>query len=151
MKARRLALLIVAATLFYVGFLGYLGVLLVQAGGVAPVGLGIGVLLMVPLGLWVVGATVRAGLRHQHLARRLHEENGLPDTSGLARRPSGRFDRDAADAYFAERKIEYEADPDNWRTNYRLAIAYDSAGDRGRARATMKRAVALEEQEQVRV
>ncbi len=150
MKSRRIALLLVAATLFYIVFLGYLGILLVVAGGAGPVGLGIGVLLLVPVGLWVVGSTVRAGLRHQHLARRLHEEDALPDTSGIARRPSGRFDRDAADAYFAERKAEYEADPDSWRTNYRLAIAYDAAGDRGRARATMKRAVALEEQEQVR-
>ena len=150
MKSKRLALLLVAATLFYISFLGYLGVLLVAAGGVGPIGLGVGVLLLVPIGLWVVASTVRAGLRHQHLARRLHSEDALPDTSGLARRPSGRFDRDAADAYFAERKVEYEADPDNWRTNYRLAIAYDTAGDRGRARTTMRRAVALEEQERVR-
>lgn len=150
MKSKRIALLLVAATLFYIAFLGYLGALLVAAGGVGPVGLGVGVLMLVPIGLWVVASTVRAGLRHQHLARRLHSEDALPDTSGLARRPSGRFDRDAADAYFAERKVEYEADPGNWRTNYRLAIAYDTAGDRGRARTTMRRAVALEEQERVR-
>ncbi len=150
MKSKRIALLLVAATLFYIAFLGYLGILLVAAGGVGPVGLGIGVLLLVPIGVWVVASTVRAGLRHQHLARRLHAEDGLPDTSGIARRPSGRFDRDGADAYFDDRKVEYEADPDNWRTNYRLAIAYDTAGDRGRARASMKRAVALEEQERVR-
>ena len=149
MKSRRIALLLVGATLFYIVFLGYLGVLLVAAGGVGPVGLGIGVLLLVPVGLWVVASTVRAGLRHQHLARRLHDEDALPDTSHLARRPSGRVDRDAADAYFADRRAEYEDAPDNWRTNYRLAIAYDTAGDRRRARATMKRAVALEEQEQV--
>ncbi len=150
MKSKRIALVLVAATLFYIVFLGYLGVLLVAAGGVGPIGLGVGVLLLVPIGVWVVASTVRAGLRHQHLARRLNDEDALPDTSHITRRPSGRFDRDAADAYFAERKADYEADPDNWHTSYRLAVAYDTAGDRGRARATMKRAVALEEQERAR-
>lgn len=147
MKARTGALVITAATFFYIAILGYLGVVLVLAGGFAAIGLGIGVLIMVPLGVWVVVATLRAGLRHQHLARRLHEEDGLPDTSTLPRRPSGRFQRAAADAYFAERKVEYEAAPEDWRTSYRLAIAYDAAGDRGRARSTMKQAVRLEEQE----
>lgn len=144
MKACRIALLITGATLFYVGMLGYVGILLVRAGGVGPVGLGIGVLLLVPVGVWVVASTLRVGLRHQHLARRLHEEGGLPDTSALPRRPSGRLDRAAADGFFAERLAEYQVAPDDWRTNYRLAIGYDAAGDRGRARETMKRAVALE-------
>lgn len=144
MRARRVALALAAVTLCYVGFLGYLGVVLVRAGTVGPVGLGVGVLALVPLGLWVVGATLRAGLRHQHLARRLHAEGALPDTASLPRRPSGRIDRDAADAYFAERRADYEEAPDDWRTTFRLAVAYDAAGDRSRARETMKRAVALE-------
>ncbi len=147
MTARRIAYLLTAVLAVYFVLLGRQGVLLIQAGGVAPIGLGLGVLILPLIGAWVVVATLRAGLRHQHLARRLHDEDGLPDTSGLPRRPSGRIDRDAADAYFAARKTEYEVAPDDWRTNYRLAIAYDTAGDRGRARATMTRAVALEEEE----
>ena len=35
--------------------------------------------------------------------------------------------------------------PDNWRRWYRLARAYDYAGDRSRARETMKKAVEMEE------
>ncbi|WP_127782390.1 hypothetical protein [Rhodococcus sp. X156] len=147
MKEKRLAWLIIFATLFYVGLVGYFGILLVLAGGVAAVAMGIAALIMVPLGVWLVWATVRNGMRNQELARRLHEEGGLPDTSSIPRRPSGRFERDAADAYFAERRTEYEADPENWRTSYRLAVAYDAAGDRGRARTTMKRALELAEQE----
>jgi hypothetical protein len=38
-----------------------------------------------------------------------------------------------------------EAEPDNWLRWYRLARAYDYAGDRGRARETMKKAVLMEE------
>ncbi|MEU4418340.1 hypothetical protein AB0F74_34550, partial [Nocardia salmonicida] len=84
---------------------------------------------------------------HQRLARRIHEEGLEVDTSELPRRPSGRIERDAADALFARIKTEWEADPDNWRSSYRLARAYDYAGDRGRARDTMRRAVALEKLE----
>ena len=35
--------------------------------------------------------------------------------------------------------------PDNWRRWYRLARAYDYAGDRSRARETMKKAVEMQE------
>jgi Flp pilus assembly protein TadD len=45
---------------------------------------------------------------------------------------------------FAQVKAEWDADPDNWRASYRLARAYDYAGDRSRAREIMRRAVALE-------
>lgn len=147
MNARTGAVAITIGTLFYVGLLGWYGIVLVSAGGVGPVGLGVGVLMMVPLGLWVVGSTVRSGMRHAHLARRLAAEDALPDTTELARRPSGRVEREAADAYFAERQAEWEAAPDDWRTTFRLAAAYDTAGDRSRARETMKRAVALEAEE----
>ncbi|BDT96906.1 hypothetical protein IFM12275_68910 [Nocardia sputorum] len=65
----------------------------------------------------------------------------------MARLPSGRIQRAAADELFATVKAEWEADPDNWRVSYRLARAYDYAGDRIRARETMRRAVALERHE----
>jgi predicted Zn-dependent protease len=41
---------------------------------------------------------------------------------------------------------EVEEHPDDWVRWYRLARAYDYAGDRGRARETMKKAVAMQEQ-----
>jgi Flp pilus assembly protein TadD len=58
---------------------------------------------------------------------------------------SGRIERDAADALFQTVRAEVEAEPDNWVRWYRLARAYDYAGDRGRARETMRKAVELEE------
>ena len=66
------------------------------------------------------------------------------DVSDLPRTRSGRIDRDAADALFDTVRSELEADPDNWQRWYRLARAYDYAGDRGRARETMRKAVALQ-------
>lgn len=135
---------IVVALGFYFVLLGSTGIDLVRSGDVAAVGLGIGVLILPVVGAWIVYATLRAGLEHQHLARRIHDEGLELDVSDLPRMPSGRVDRAAADELFATVKQEWEADPDNWRRSYRLARAYDYAGDRGRARETMRRAVALE-------
>ncbi|AWK73103.1 hypothetical protein CBI38_17610 [Rhodococcus oxybenzonivorans] len=136
--------LLVAALVFYFVLLGQRGIALIQDGGAAAVGLGIGVLILPFLGAWIVYATLRAGLQHQQLARRIGDEGLELDVTNLPKRPSGRIDRDAADALFEQVKAEWEADPDNWRSSYRLARAYDYAGDRGRARETMKRAVELE-------
>lgn len=138
---------IVIALVFYFVLLGRVGIDLIGSGGVVPVGLGIGVLLLPLVGAWIVYATIRAGLQHQHLARRIHDEGLELDVSDLPRMPSGRVERDAADAVFQQVKQEWEADPDNWRNSYRLARAYDHAGDRSRARDTMRRAVVLEKHE----
>ncbi|MEV0027734.1 hypothetical protein [Nocardia sp. NPDC050793] len=138
---------LVLALAFYFLLLGRISFALIDSGKPAGVAMGVGVLLLPIIGVWVVAATVRAALAHQHLARRIHEEGLELDTSTLARRPSGRIERAAADELFEQVKQEWEADPDNWRVSYRLARAYDYAGDRTRARETMRRAVALEKLE----
>jgi Flp pilus assembly protein TadD len=76
------------------------------------------------------------------LGERLAAEGGLP-ADDLARRPSGRVERAAADEVFARRRAEAEAAPDDWRSWFRLGIAYDDAGDRRRAREAMRRAITL--------
>jgi predicted Zn-dependent protease len=99
------------------------------------------------LGIWVMVSTLRAGLAHQRLAR-VAKENGMElDVSSLPRMPSGRIQREAADALFENVRQELESDPANWVRWYRLARAYDYAGDRSRAREAMKKAVELEEQQ----
>lgn len=135
---------LVLALVFYFVMLGRIAFALLTSGEVAGVGIGVGVLLLPIIGVWVVTASVRAALDHQRLARRMHDEGLELDVSELPRRPSGRIERAAADELFAKVKQEWEADPDNWRVSYRLARAYDYAGDRARARETMRRAVALE-------
>ena len=79
----------------------------------------------------------------ERMARQLDAEGGLLDTSNLPRRPSGRVDRDAADAWFEQRRADVEARPRDWRAWFLLAQAYDLAGDRGRARETMRKAIDL--------
>ena len=117
---------------------------LLRTGTPAAVALGVGVLLLPIVGAWATVATLRAGMAHQRLARLAAEDGMDLDVSGLPTTPSGRVQRDAADALFATVRSEVEADPDDWRCWYRLARAYDYAGDRSRAREAMRKAVALQ-------
>ncbi|MCR6486876.1 tetratricopeptide repeat protein [Amycolatopsis sp. OK19-0408] len=144
MRARNVALLLTAALVVYLVLLADRAFALFGSGTGLGIALGVGVLLLPILGIWVIVVTWRNGVQIQRLSRRLDAEGALPDVSDLPRRPSGRVDRDAADAWFQERRAEVEADQDNWRVWYRLAYAYDIAGDRRRARETMRKAVELE-------
>ena len=147
-RALRIQLLIAfmcVALVVYFVLLGRAGVFLIRSGEPAPIGLGAAILIMPVIGVWVLVATLRAGLAHQRLARRAREGGMELDVTDLPRMPSGRIQRDAADALFQTVRAEVEADPDNWVRWYRLARAYDYAGDRGRARETMKKAVLMEE------
>ena len=132
------------ALIFYFAMLTRTAIALIRSGTPAAVALGIGVLILPVVGAWVMVATLRAGMAHQRLARLAAEYGMELDVTDLPRMPSGRIQRDAADALFQTTRAELDADPDNWRRWYRLARAYDYAGDRGRARETMRKAVALQ-------
>ncbi|MGB3332314.1 MAG: hypothetical protein WBA79_05860 [Mycobacterium sp.] len=135
------------ALLMYLAFLGRIAVLLIASGSVAAIGMGLALLIMPFIGLWAMIATLRDGFAHQKLSRLIAEDGMELDAGALPRRPSGRIERDAADALFHTVRGELDADPDNWRRWYRLARAYEFAGDRRRAREAMKTAVALQAQQ----
>ncbi|MEZ0341474.1 hypothetical protein ACAG25_15980 [Mycobacterium sp. pV006] len=147
-RALRIQLLIglmCAALVVYFVLLGRIAWKLLTSGEPAAIGLGAALSVLPVIGLWAMIATLRAGLAHQRLARLAADEGLELDVSDLPRRPSGRIERAAADALFEQVRDEVEADPGNWRRWYRLARAYDYAGDRSRAREAMKKAVELEE------
>jgi tetratricopeptide (TPR) repeat protein len=131
------------ALLGYLVLLGRIAVLLIGSGRAVTVALGVALLALPAIGLWAMIATVRAGFAHQKLARLVAQDGMELDVSTLPRRPSGRIERDAADALFDTVRGELHRDPDNWRRWYRLARAYDHAGDRSRAREAMKKALEL--------
>lgn len=146
-RALRIQLLIgfmCVALLVYFVMLGRAAVVFITSGQPAAIGLGVAILILPVIGIWVLVATLKAGLAHQRLARMAREDGMELDVSDLPRMPSGRIKRDAADALFDSVREELESDPDNWRRWYRLARAYDYAGDRTRAREAMKRAVQME-------
>lgn len=143
MKIRVTVGLLVAALAVYFVLLTGRALALIGTGEPVGVLLGVGVLILPLLGVWIAYSNLRFGWETEKMARELDADGLLPDVSHLPKRPSGRVDREAADSWFEERRAEVEAAPEDWRAWFRLAYAYDIAGDRGRARETMKRAVQL--------
>jgi hypothetical protein len=142
MRTKVTIAVMVLVLLFYAGLIGFKGVALLGSGSVVGVLLGAGLLVLPLLGLVLVWREIEFGRRSARLAAALEAEGGLP-VDDLPRRASGRVDRAAADRMFATMKAQAEAAPDDWRSWYRLALAYDAAGDRTRARAAARHAIAL--------
>ena len=142
MTARRAALALGAFVGVYLVLVGWRGVLLVGEGTPIAVLLGLAVITLPIIGAWVLWREVQFGLESQAMARELDAEGGLP-VDDLPRRPSGRPDRAAADAVFEQRRSAVEQVPDDWRSWFRLALAYDDAGDRRRARQSVRTAIRL--------
>lgn len=151
MRARTVAVLLVLLVLFYAFALGDRAVYLVRVGlrdgEIGNIAFGVGVLLLPVVGLVLVWGEVRFGLDTERLGRRLAEEGGLPEVEPLPRLPSGRVDPKAADQAFERWAAEADAAPEDWRSWYRLGLAYGEARDTARGRQSMRRAIALEKAE----
>jgi len=139
---KRWAALVVAGVALVGGYLGWRALELFATGTLTGVFLGIGVLLLVLLGAVLVLGEVRLAAASQRLGERLFAEGFVEDD--LPTLPSGRVQRDAADALFEKRKTEAEARPDDWRSWFKLALAYDAARDASRGRRAMRKAIELE-------
>lgn len=110
-----------------------------------PIGIAMGVALVVlpVIAAWALWRELAFGIGSQRLARLLEAEHALP-AEAVDVRPSGRPDRAQADALFPAYRTDAEQHPDDWRAWFRLGLAYDGAGDRSRARAAIRKAIALE-------
>ena len=133
---------LVLVVAFYAVLIAVKGVGLLASGSLVGQVLGVALLVLPLLGLLLVWREIEFGRRTAALAAALDAEGGLP-VDDLPRRPSGRVDRTAADAWFQPLREQAEARPDDWRAWFRLALAYDAAGDRSRAREAARHAVAL--------
>ena len=142
MSTRLVAFILATAVAVYLLFTVARSWVLIATGDPVPVALGVAVIVIPVIGAWVLYRELAFGMRTQQLGRELGAEGGLP-VDDLPRTPSGRIERDAADARFAEYEQQVQHTPDDWRAWYRLAIGYDDARDRKRARAAMRRAIAL--------
>ncbi|MEU6526050.1 tetratricopeptide repeat protein [Streptomyces sp. NPDC046924] len=131
-----------AVLVVYFVLVGSRGVLLIQAGTPLTVTLGVAVLVLPVIGVWFLWKNTEFVRDANRLAAELDAEGGLP-VDDLKRLPSGRIDRDSADEVFARRRAETEDAPDDWRSWFRLAVAYHDARDTARARKAMQRAIAL--------
>lgn len=109
-----------------------------------PVGVVMGIVLwgLPPVVVWFVWREWSLALDVQRMADELAAADELP-VDDLPRSPGGRVDRAAARAAFDEVRAATHAAPDDWRSWYHLAFAYDAAGDRRRARESLRTARAL--------
>ena len=126
----------------YIALVASRAVALMQTGEPIGVGLGVGFALLPFLAVWFVVREWRLASQVQRMADELAAAGGLP-VDDLPRSPGGRIDRAAARAAFAGPRAEAEANRDDWAAWFRLAFAYDAAGDRRRARAALRQAAAL--------
>jgi len=142
MRAKITYFITAAVLVFYFVLVGGRGLMLIRHGTLLTITFGVAVLILPVIGVWFLWKNTQFVRRANVLAAELEAEGGLP-VDDLLRTPSGRIDRDAADAVFTQRREEAEDAPDDWRTWFRLAVAYQDARDTPRARKAMQRAIAL--------
>jgi Flp pilus assembly protein TadD, contains TPR repeats len=106
------------------------------------IALGSLMLFLPAVAFWAIAMELRFGLRIEKLGKVLMEENTWPRFD-FEYRPSGRPTKASAEAIFDEYRNNVEADEKNWRAWFALGLAYDAAGDRARARKSMREAIAL--------
>jgi len=141
MKTKIAVGLLSALTLLFAGLALWSAVAFIVADNWIANILGICVIAIVVFGVWALIRELRFGLNTEKLARILDDEGLLPQDD--LPRVRGRIDREAADEAFEAYRNETQADPDNWRSWYRLGLAYDAAGDRKRARAALRDAITI--------
>jgi hypothetical protein len=142
MKIRIAVALMAALLVLYLVFALRYGLILIGLGQPVAIGLGVALFVLPLLAIWALVAELLFAVRAERLGVRLGVEGGLP-TEELPLLPSGRIDRTAAAEVFPTYRAATEAAPEDWRTWYRLALAYDAAGDRRRARWATRQAIRL--------
>lgn len=139
MRARTTAVILGVVLAVYLVITVGFGYAFVATGAPLAIGIGIGLWLLAVLGAWIIWREFQFGQHTQTMASELEAAGELPlDT--LPRTVGGRIDREAADSEFVKMRELVEADPEDWRPWFNLATAYDAAGDRTRARETMRHA-----------
>ena len=136
------AVALTALLAIYVWVVATRGFALLGTGEPVGVVLGLGVLILPLLGIWFIVREWSLAVAVQRMADDLAARGELP-VDDLPRSPSGRIDRAAAREAFEVARVDAEAHPEDWAARYRLGFAYDAAGDRRRARASLRLAARL--------
>jgi hypothetical protein len=136
------ALAVTALLALYVWQIAGRGISMLRTGEPVLIAIGLGVLIIPLLVIGLIAREYWLAATVQRMADTLFAEGDLP-VDDLPRSPGGRIDRAAADVAFEPRRAAVEAAPEDWRAWYHLAFAYDAAGDRRRARESLRKAAAL--------
>ncbi|WP_433545385.1 hypothetical protein ACQPZG_09485 [Streptomyces sp. CA-294286] len=149
MRAKITYLVTAAVLVVFFVLVGGRAVAMMKLGTPLGIGLGTAALIIPLIGVWFLWKNTEFVRKANKLAATLDAEGALP-VDELRRTPAGRIDRDSADEVFAKRRVETEDNPEDWRSWFRLAVAYQDARDTPRARKAMQRAIALHDGKPVR-
>jgi len=127
----------------YLAFVVQYALLLFSTDELVAKIMGAALIVLPVIGTWALITELLFGVRAERLTKTMLAEGELP-VENVPLRPSGRPDREAADAEFPQYQAAVEAEPESWRAWFRLALAYDASGDRRRARWATRRAIKLE-------
>lgn len=141
-RGKALAAAMIALLVFYLGLTLQRAWLLMTSELWISKFLGSALIVLPVVGAWALLRELSFGIRIERLGRRLVEEGEMPEDD-LPRHPSGRIVREAADERFPRWKADVERAPGDWRTWYRLSLAYSASGDTRRARRAMRQAVRI--------
>jgi len=138
-RTRLIAFLMAGASAIYAAFAIARAWTLFTSGHALAMGMGVAIVAIPVLGVWLIWRELSFGLDMQQMGRLIGRAGRLP-VDDLPKTASGRVQRDAADARFLQVQHGVEQEPQDWMNWYLLAIAYDDARDRKRARASMRHA-----------
>ena len=136
------ALVMTVLLLIYVALLTNTGLSLLATNILIAQVMGSLILAFPLIGVWAIVVELRFGLAAEKLVARIEAEGTWPDLQ-IETRPSGRAVRSSADAAFAKFSAAAEQNQTDFHAWFNLSLAYDACGDRRRARAAMRRAIAL--------
>jgi hypothetical protein len=123
----------------YVWLVAVRAIALVGTGKPVGIALGVAFLVLPLVVIWLIVREWMLAIDVQRMADELAAADELP-IDDLPRSPGGRIDRAVARDAFESARDAAEDAPDDWRSWYHLAFAYDAAGDRRRARASLRTA-----------
>lgn len=141
-KGKIFAGIVIALLTLYLSVTVQRGVLLMEGKSPMAITFGLALIVLPVLGAWAMVREIIFGSRIAQLAKTMDDAGELPEDT-LPRTASGRVDRAAADAEFAKYQQNVEKDAGNWKNWFNLSCLYDVAGDRKRARKSMRIAIAL--------
>lgn len=116
---------------------------LISSGTWIGIIMGTALIVFPVIGVIFIGKDLRFAAQGDAILAKMSDAGELPEDN-LPKRPSGRPEREAADGEFPRWKAEVEANPEDYRTWARLALAYRASGDSARARQAMRKAIQLD-------
>ncbi len=141
-RAKIGALVMSALLLVYVVLLANTAITLFATGVFVAQIMGLLIITFPLIGVWAIVVELRFGIATEKLVARVESSGTWPDL-GIETRPSGRAVRSSADAAFAKWSAAAAENDTDFQAWFNLSLAYDACGDRRRARAAMRKAIAL--------